>query len=435
MKPIAITDRFAVAGQPQPEDFARLRQLGFRTVINNRPDGEDSSQPGTDAEATAAKAAGLDYAYIPVTSASMTEADARRFGAAVAASNGPVIAHCRSGARAFYMWVLAGEPEAAGFDNERLVAKAADIGIAPDAARAWLAANRPARASRPAVKGFHDPRTGSVQYVVSDPATRKCAIIDPILDYDEKSGSTGAEHADEILAWIAGERLTVEWILDTHPHADHFSAARYLKERTGAPTAIGAHVVDVQGLWKRIYNWPDFPADGRQWNRLFADGDIFRIGGIDARVMFSPGHTLASITYVIGDAAFMHDTLFMPDAGSARADFPGGDARTLWQSIQDILALPDETRLFTGHDYRPGGREPRWESTVAEQKRSNPHVAGQTEESFVALREARDATLPMPKLILHALQVNMAGGRLPEPEANGRRYLKIPLDSLEGAVW
>ncbi|MBN9045234.1 MAG: TIGR01244 family phosphatase [Rhizobiales bacterium] len=435
MKLVAVTGAFSVADQIQPEDFAEIRHRGFRTVINNRPDGEDTSQPGTETEAAAAKAAGLDYVYIPVTNASMTGEDVRRFADALAASHGPVLAHCRSGARSFRMWVLAGSADAQGLGNDELIATAAEIGISADAAREWIAANRPRAMKKPDVKAFFDPRTWSVQYVVSDPATKKCAIIDPVLDYDEKSGSTGTAHADELLAYVAAEGLAVEWILDTHPHADHFSAARYLKEKTGAPTAIGAHVVDVQALWKDIYNWPDFPADGRQWDRLFADGDTFSVGGIDAKVMFSPGHTLASVTYVIGDAAFVHDTLFMPDSGTARADFPGGSAKALWKSIQAILALPDETRIFTGHDYQPGGRAPLWESTVAGQKRSNPHIAGQTEDSFVALREARDATLPMPKLILSALQINMNGGRLPEPESNGRRYLKIPLDALAGSVW
>ncbi len=289
-------------------------------------------------------------------------------------------------------------------------------------------------AQKPEVTGFFDPRTWSIQYVVADPETGKCAIIDPVLDYDEKSGSTATLHADEILTFIAGKGYAVEWILDTHPHADHFSAANYLKERTGAPTAIGQKVTEVQKLWKGFYNWPDFPADGSQWDRLFADGDTFKVGNIDARVMFSPGHTLASITYVIGDAAFVHDTLFMPDSGTARADFPGGSARVLWKSIQDILALPDETRLFTGHDYQPGGREPMWESTVAEQKAKNIHMAKLvTEQEFVTVREARDKTLPMPKLILHALQINTNAGRLPTPESNGTSYLKIPLNLLDAA--
>jgi glyoxylase-like metal-dependent hydrolase (beta-lactamase superfamily II) len=288
---------------------------------------------------------------------------------------------------------------------------------------------------KPDVQAFYEHLTSSIQYVVADPLTKKCAIIDPVLDFDEKSGSTATRSADAILDYIAGAGLTVAWILDTHPHADHFSAAQYLKSRTGAPTAIGERVVDVQALWKRIYNWPTLPADGSQWDRLFKDGERFKIGALDARVMFSPGHTLASITYVIGDAAFVHDTLFMPDGGTARADFPGGDAAILWRSIQSILSLPDETRLFTGHDYQPGGRPPRWESTVREQKRFNPHIVGKSEGEFVALRKARDRTLPMPKLILHALQVNILGGRLPEPQSNGRRYLKFPLDALSGAAW
>ncbi|CAM4307555.1 MBL fold metallo-hydrolase [Vreelandella rituensis] len=295
--------------------------------------------------------------------------------------------------------------------------------------------SRSTAADQPDVAGFFDPRTSSVQYIVSDPATRQCAIIDPVLDYDEKSGATATHHADELLAYVKAQGFEVQWILDTHPHADHFSAAHYLQEKTGAPTAIGKYVTDVQELWKDIYHWPDFPTDGRQWDQLFADGDTFKVGEIDARVMFSPGHTLASITYVIGDAAFVHDTIFQPDFGTARADFPGGNAKTLWNSIQAILALPEDTRLFTGHDYMPNDREPQWESTVKQQKAGNPHLAGMDEADFIALRNERDRELPMPKLILHALQINTRGGRLPEPEANGRRYLKIPLDALEGAAW
>jgi len=290
--------------------------------------------------------------------------------------------------------------------------------------------------SCPRVRAFFDKRTFSLQYVVADPATRKCAIIDPVLDFDEKSGATATRSADAILAHVENEGLTVEWILDSHPHADHFSAARYMKAATGAPTAIGARVVEVQKLWKGIYNWPGLAVDGSQWDRLFEAGDTFSVGNLQGRVLFSPGHTLASITYVIGDAAFVHDTLFMPDSGTARADFPGGSASLLYKSIMEILSLPDATRIFTGHDYQPGGRDPRWESTVAEQKATNIHISKcGTEAEFVAMREARDKTLPMPKLILHALQVNINGGRLPEPEDNGRRYLKFPIDGLSGAAW
>jgi len=289
---------------------------------------------------------------------------------------------------------------------------------------------------KPDVEAFYDANTGSIQYVVSDSATKACAIIDPVLDFDEKSGSTATKSADAILSFIESQHLDLHWILDTHPHADHFSAAAYLKEKTGAPIAIGEHVIGVQKLWSAIYNWPDLATDGSQWDRLFSDGDEFTIGDIGCRVLFSPGHTLASISYRIGDCAFIHDTMFMPDSGTARADFPGGSARALWQSIQTILSLPETTRIFVGHDYQPGGREPQWETTVRAQKQENTHVSRcNCESDFVALREARDKILPMPRLILHALQVNINGGRLPEPESNGQRYLRFPLNALRDSVW
>ncbi|MTH34596.1 MBL fold metallo-hydrolase [Paracoccus limosus] len=283
----------------------------------------------------------------------------------------------------------------------------------------------------PEVTGFYEARSGSIQYVVADPGSGDCAIIDPVLDFDENSGATATHEADRILGFIAERGYRLQWILDTHPHADHLSAADYLRTRTGAPIGIGDRIGQIQALWNDFYNRPDFPTDGRQWDRLFADGETFALGTIPVRVLLSPGHTLASVTYVIGDAAFVHDTLFMPDSGTARADFPGGSASALWRSIQRILALPDDTRLFTGHDYQPGGRAPAWQSTVARQKAENIHIASVPDEAaFVALREARDRSLPMPRLILHALQVNMDAGRLPAPEANGRRYLRIPLDLL-----
>lgn len=292
-------------------------------------------------------------------------------------------------------------------------------------------------AARPLVAGFHDERTGSVQYVVADPVTRRCAIIDPVLDFEPCSAATRTRSADALLDHIRRERLTVEWILDTHPHADHFSAAAYLKDRTGAPIATGAEVVEVQKLWKAFYDrGDDFLPDGSQWDRLLADGERFSIGDLEAKVMFTPGHTLASIAFLVGDAAFIHDTLFMPDSGTARSDFPGGSASALWRSIQRVLSLLDDMRLFTGHDYRPGGREARWESTVAEQKRDNVHLKRCADEAeFVAFRQAQDRTLPMPRNILQALQVNICAGRLPPPESNGRRYLKIPLDLFENPAW
>jgi len=288
----------------------------------------------------------------------------------------------------------------------------------------------------PHVTGFYEATTGSVQYVVADPLTRRAAVIDPVLDFDPRSGSTRTTSADRLLRHIEDHDLTLEWILDTHPHADHFSAAGYLKDTTGAATGIGERVTEVQRLWKQIYNLPHtFPTDGSQWDHLFADGERFKIGEMEARVMLSPGHTLSSVTYVIGNAAFVHDTIFMPDSGTARADFPGGDARQLWRSIQRILQLPNETRLFTGHDYRPGGRPASWESTVALQKVTNPHLQNSDEAKFVKVRTERDRSLPMPTLILPALQVNLAGGRLPAPEAEGRRYLKIPLNAFPDAPW
>jgi len=291
--------------------------------------------------------------------------------------------------------------------------------------------------SKPIVEGFFEKRTSSIQYVVADAETKRCAIIDPVLDFDPKSGATATHSADQLLRHIERQGYELEWILDTHPHADHFSAAGYLNDKTGVPTAIGEKVVDVQRLWQGIYNIADScPADGSQWNRLFGDGERFTIGSLDVEVLFTPGHTLASIAYLVGDAAFVHDTIFMPDGGTARADFPGDSARALWKSIQRIMALPQETRLFTGHDYCPGGRKPAWESTVAQQRAENIHLtSARTEEEFVAMREARDRELPMPELILHALQVNIRGGRLPEPERNGTRYLKIPLDALGEAPW
>jgi len=288
----------------------------------------------------------------------------------------------------------------------------------------------------PDVTGFYEGTTGSIQYVVADPLTRKAAVIDPVLDFDPRSGSTRTTSADRLLKHIENNGLTLEWILDTHPHADHLSAAGYLKDITGAATGIGERVTEVQRLWKQIYNLPDtVPTDGSQWDHLFADGERSKIGEMEARVLLSPGHTLASVTYVIGNAAFVHDTLFMPDSGTARADFPGGDARQLWRSIQRILQLPNETRLFTGHDYRPDRRPARWEGTVALQKANNPHLQNSDEANFVKLRTERDRSLPMPSLILPALQVNLAGGRLPAPEADGRRYLKIPLDAFPDASW
>jgi glyoxylase-like metal-dependent hydrolase (beta-lactamase superfamily II) len=283
----------------------------------------------------------------------------------------------------------------------------------------------------PDVTAYYDEPSGSLTYLVVDPGSGRAAIIDPVLDYDEKAGRVSTTSADTLLADIRKRGLKTDWILDTHPHADHLTALAYLKDKLGAPTAIGEKVVEVQKLWREIYNLPDFPTDGRQWDRLFVDGDTFQIGGLVARVLHSPGHTLASITYLIGGAVFMHDTLFQPDSGSARCDFPGADPAQLYRTIMALLALPDDTRLFTGHDYRPGGRAAQWQSTVAGQKRDNIHFKNNPScEDFVRMRQARDRTMGMPRQILHALQVNLRAGALPPAESDGRRYLKIPINRI-----
>jgi len=280
----------------------------------------------------------------------------------------------------------------------------------------------------PDVTGFYEPDTGSIQYVVSCPRSKKAAIVDAVWNFDPRHARTSTGSADEILAYVKEQGLSVDWVLDTHPHADHFMAGAYLKERLGCRQAIGEKVRDVARLWRGIYNQPQaFDVDAA-FDRLFVDGETFALGSLAVRVMLSPGHTLASITFVVGDdAALVHDTLMFPDSGSSRADFPGGDAATLYRSIEAILALPAQTRLFVGHDYGHDGRQPQWEATVAEHRAKNVHVKdGISQDQFVKLRTERDKTLPFPDRMLHALQVNLRGGRLPEPEDDGRSYFKIP---------
>ena len=285
----------------------------------------------------------------------------------------------------------------------------------------------------PCVKAFFDEPTSTATYVVHDPGTKVAAVIDSVLDFDHAAGRTTFDAADKIIDYVGREGLTVEWLLETHAHADHLSAAPYLKDKLGGTLAIGREIVHVQNVFGKIFNEGSaFARDGSQFDRLFEDGDRFAIGGIDAIALHVPGHTPADLAYVIGDAVFTGDTLFMPDYGSARADFPGGDSRQLFRSIRRLMALPDRTRLFHCHDYKAAGRDAfAWESTVGAQRVGNVHVhEGVSEDDFVAMRDARDATLPMPKLILPSIQVNMRGGRLPEPEANGTRYLKLPLNVL-----
>jgi glyoxylase-like metal-dependent hydrolase (beta-lactamase superfamily II) len=289
--------------------------------------------------------------------------------------------------------------------------------------------------TNPRVEPFFDPATFTFTYVVYDQDGGHAAIIDPVLDFDPASGRTSTASADRVLAFLQARRLRATWILETHAHADHLTAAAYLKEQTGAKIAIGRGITGVQARFKALFGLEaDFPVDGRQFDRLFAHDEHFDVGTLHGRVLATPGHTDDSLTYLIGDAAFVGDTVFAPDTGSARTDFPGGDAHKLYRSIQALLALPDHTRIFLCHDYPPAARGPTPETSVADQRERNVHVGGNTgEEAFVAMRVKRDATLGAPRLLLPALQVNIRAGELPPADANGIRYLRLPLNQLGGA--
>ena len=284
----------------------------------------------------------------------------------------------------------------------------------------------------PDVWGIYEPDTGSIQYICADPATKKAALIDVVLNFDPARFATDTRSMEQVLGLVEKHGLTVEWVLDTHPHADHMMASSHLKKRTGAANAIGEKVRDIAELWRDYYNPPDAFDPPRDFDRLFADGDTFRIGDLDVRVMLSPGHTLGSITYVCGDAAFVHDTLMQPDSGTSRADFPGGTTEDLWNSIQVILSLPKDTRLFVGHDYGSEDRDrPEWEASVATHKAKNVHVKDGTDKAdYIQTREDRDATLDLPDRMLAALQVNLRAGQLPEAESNGAHYLKMPVNKF-----
>jgi len=288
-----------------------------------------------------------------------------------------------------------------------------------------------ARNQVPLIEAFFDKDTGTFSYVAYDEVGGIAAIIDPVLDYDAAAARTATKSADALLAFVDAKRLRVEWILETHAHADHLSAGGYLRDKLGAKLAIGRGIIDVQTRFKALFGLDDFIADGRQFDRLFDDGDAFEVGKCEARVLATPGHTGDSLTYVVGDAAFIGDTMFAPDIGTARCDFPGGDARRLYDSIRKIFALPAHTRLFLCHDYPPASRAATAQSSIDAQVRDNIHIGhGANEDAFVAMRTARDATLAVPRLLLPALQVNIRGGRLPSPEANGVAYLKLPLNQF-----
>jgi glyoxylase-like metal-dependent hydrolase (beta-lactamase superfamily II) len=286
--------------------------------------------------------------------------------------------------------------------------------------------------TKPDVTAFFDDATNTISYIVRDPNSVSCAIIDSVMDMDYASGRISSSAADQLIDHIVTHELHLEWLIETHVHADHLSAAPYIQQRLGGKLAIGEHIVTVQNTFGKIFNeGTEFQRNGSQFDRLFADGDLYTIGGMKAHVMHTPGHTPACTVHVIGDAAFTGDTLFMPDGGSARADFPGGDARVLFHSIQRVLALPPETRLFMCHDYGPNGRDIKWETTVADERKFNIHVRdGVEEDAFVKMREERDKSLGMPKLIIPSLQVNMRGGNLPPKDKDGRVFLKVPINGL-----
>ncbi|MBN8630039.1 MAG: MBL fold metallo-hydrolase [Rhodobacterales bacterium] len=286
-------------------------------------------------------------------------------------------------------------------------------------------------AVQPEVTGFFDPATNTISYVVKDPASDACAIVDSVMDIDYAAGRITYTHADEIIAFVRARGLTLEWLIETHVHADHLSAAPYIQRQLGGQIGIGRNITVIQDTFGKIFNeGTEFQRDGSQFDRLFDDGDTYQVGRMTCTALHTPGHTPACMTHVMGDAAFVGDTLFMPDGGSARADFPGGDAGQLYDSIQRVLSLPDDMRLFMCHDYGPNGRDIRWETTVRDEKAHNIHVSGKSREEFIALRTARDATLAMPKLIIPSLQVNMRGGDLPPADESGKRFLKVPINGI-----
>jgi len=284
----------------------------------------------------------------------------------------------------------------------------------------------------PEVRAYYDADTNTVSYIVIDRTTNACAVVDSVLNFDYASGTISYEQADEIIDFIGASGLKLEWLIETHVHADHLSAAPYIQEKCGGQIMISKEISAVQNIFGKVFNaGTEFERDGSQFDKLLEDGDTYRVGNLEGRAIHTPGHTPACMAHVIGDSVFVGDTLFMPDGGTARADFPGGDARTLFRSIHKLLELPDETRVFVCHDYQPGGREVMWQTTIKDQREQNIHLAGGvTEDAFVAKREARDATLSMPKLIMPSIQVNMRAGHMPAAEDNGETYLKVPVSGL-----
>lgn len=414
---------------PEASDFSLLHQQGYRLIVNNRPDEEPGEYLNHQQEKTLAEGAGMGYVYLPYTFDTLTWETVYVFQYLLRQGK-KTLAHCRSGARSACLSLLYALREGR-IDEAQFRRQCEEYGADADKALSWYGKHKSGQ-SHAEVHAFYEPESGSLQYVVADAEARRCAIIDPVLDFDRRSGTVSYQQANDILSFIRQRGWGVAWVLDTHPHADHFSAAAWLAQKTGGLTGIGEKITAVQALWEDIYNLKDLPPANAVWDALFADGDVFFIGNLRAEVLLSPGHTPASVSYYIADAAFVHDTFFMPDGGTARADFPGGSAEALWESLQRILSLPADTRLFTGHDYRPAGREARWESSVKEQRENNPWVVNMDKSRFIAQRKQRDAALPHPELMLMALQVNIRGGVLPDCEDDGQRYLKIPVNRFKG---
>lgn len=417
------------AGELNADDIKWLQQQGYTCVVNNRPEDEQGSGLSHQQERERVRQMGMDYVALPVTFNTLCLGDIYALHHLLK-QHKKTLVHCRSGSRSASLFLLFALHQ--GTIDEALFRQQCEQ-YGADAQQALSCYDRMLSAAPDAeVHHFYEPESGSLQYVIADRQTGRCAIIDPVLNFDRNSACVSHQQAQNILAFIRQKSWRIAWILDTHPHADHLSAAAWLGSETGAPTGTGEKVTTVQTLWQTLYHLPDMKNEAI-WDALFSDGDLFYVGNLPARVIHSPGHTLASVTYHIGNCAFIHDTLFMPDSGTARADFPGGCAEALWASIQRILQLPDDTRLFTGHDYRPGGREVQCESSLSQQVSLNPWLIDTDKACFIARRQQRDATLALPDLMLIALQVNIRGGHLPPPEADGERYLKIPLNRFPQA--
>ncbi|CAI1954667.1 MULTISPECIES: MBL fold metallo-hydrolase [Serratia] len=420
-----VNEQLSFSDALTPAAFQCLHQAGYALVVNHRPDEEGGEYLTHREERALAEQYGIAYVSLPFTYESLTWEQVYAFNRCVC-SGKKLLAHCRTGSRSvgvFFLHALnEGLLDDAGFREQCRL-----YGADAEAALAWYCRQQQ-HTPVAQVHSFYEPISGSLQYVIADSESRHCAIIDPVLDFNRNTGAVTHEQAQRLLDFIQQKQWQVSWILDTHPHADHFSAAAWLAQQTGAPMAIGENIIEVQGFWKSVYHLPTLATPDSIWNVLFKDGEVFYVGNLRGDVMFSPGHTPASVTYHLGNCAFIHDTLFMPDSGTARTDFPGGSSAALWESVQSLLRLPADTRLFTGHDYCPNGREVRYESTIQEQRDNNPFLILEDKAGFIAMRTQRDETLPLPELMLMAIQVNINGGRLPEPERDGHRYLKIPLN-------